>query len=688
MAEEIKLILSADDEGLQASFARARAAVGTYEKRIDQSRQAALRSALGQEEVLKLQAAGHTKQAAALEQEIRLHEEARKLAERAGITEQKAITLLERRAALQRQIAASQGQMPKATPGGRPGLPMADMNISPQTMQAMERTAFLQENLRRQMLATGRSGNMGAMGFLAFSQAVEDAQYGIRGVLNNIPQMVMGFGGSMGVAGAISLAAVAATALYPVLKRLYGAAETERLQKAADAWGTAFKEGMERARGFREETELAGYLAQYSEQAAQAMRDRLNLQDSMIPVIEREVEARERARALVDEIASAEKRLAQARGGASNSGNEARRAELLKRMAEDAGTQQVLLDRASAEAARLNQAAANLRAESAEDVAAKNQEILRLKENLAGAEANAAAAQAELDGGAKLHDKGNAQRNLAFANEAKKNLEATIAILEGERSALLALQESSDAGVKEQLRQLDEKINGHFQEAKAIAEKRKQLQRLQEIERELEKTERDKAKAAALMKGSDRGMEIARQAMEQSVKDAEEKARITRARVGIAGEMQALRLEASGRKEQADALRTELELRASAVDVAKELGVTEQTALQILREKERLTREIANQSERQQRNEARSGIRRASADKLQAGGGRIESRGAGAFLRTDLTRAGGLRNSALEDRNKERAALARPADRAASFYEKQLNLTEEMLKTFQKLGAY
>lgn len=52
-----------------------------------------------------------------------------------------------------------------------------------------------------------------AMGFLQLSQAVEDAQYGMRGILNNIPGMVMSFGGGAGLAGAISLAAVGINAL-------------------------------------------------------------------------------------------------------------------------------------------------------------------------------------------------------------------------------------------------------------------------------------------------------------------------------------------------------------------------------------------------------------------------------------------------------------------------------------------
>jgi hypothetical protein len=60
---------------------------------------------------------------------------------------------------------------------------------------------------------TGRNGNAG-MAMLEFSRLTEDAQYGLRGILNNIPTLVMQLGGTAGLAGALSLAAVAITQLW------------------------------------------------------------------------------------------------------------------------------------------------------------------------------------------------------------------------------------------------------------------------------------------------------------------------------------------------------------------------------------------------------------------------------------------------------------------------------------------
>jgi hypothetical protein len=59
----------------------------------------------------------------------------------------------------------------------------------------------------------GKGGMGGSMALLEFSRAAEDAQYGIKGVLNNIPGLAMALGGGAGLAGAASLAAVAVATL-------------------------------------------------------------------------------------------------------------------------------------------------------------------------------------------------------------------------------------------------------------------------------------------------------------------------------------------------------------------------------------------------------------------------------------------------------------------------------------------
>lgn len=61
--------------------------------------------------------------------------------------------------------------------------------------------------------ATKSIKNMG-QGTLQAAYFFDDLQYGIRGIMNNIPGLVMGFGGGAGLAGAMSLAVLAGATLY------------------------------------------------------------------------------------------------------------------------------------------------------------------------------------------------------------------------------------------------------------------------------------------------------------------------------------------------------------------------------------------------------------------------------------------------------------------------------------------
>lgn len=61
--------------------------------------------------------------------------------------------------------------------------------------------------------ATRSIKNMG-QGALQAAYFFDDLQYGIRGIMNNIPGLVMGFGGGAGLAGAISIAVLVGAKLY------------------------------------------------------------------------------------------------------------------------------------------------------------------------------------------------------------------------------------------------------------------------------------------------------------------------------------------------------------------------------------------------------------------------------------------------------------------------------------------
>ena len=78
-----------------------------------------------------------------------------------------------------------------------------------------------------------KSGNNGAMGLLALSNAVQDVQYGFGGMVNNIPQIITGLGMGMGVAGAVQIAAVGIQFLLKNVD-LFGEKAKEAARDAAD----------------------------------------------------------------------------------------------------------------------------------------------------------------------------------------------------------------------------------------------------------------------------------------------------------------------------------------------------------------------------------------------------------------------------------------------------------------------
>jgi len=84
---------------------------------------------------------------------------------------------------------------------------------------SLEKTAGSGRQMATAQGKNAKSTKNAGLAALEFSRAVEDAQYGMRGVLNNIPQLVQFMGGGAGLAGAISLAAVGLTQLVEAMSR-------------------------------------------------------------------------------------------------------------------------------------------------------------------------------------------------------------------------------------------------------------------------------------------------------------------------------------------------------------------------------------------------------------------------------------------------------------------------------------
>jgi hypothetical protein len=134
---------------------------------------------------------------------------------------------------------------------------------------------------------------------LMFSQGLEDAQYGVRGVLNNIPGLVMALGGTAGLAGAISIAAVGLAQLDGLftssatkakdLKEKIGeiaanaaTLETERFEKLATGIDTAADAAAALRQNFNEtETASANLAAAGVDHAAKMATAQRNIADAL-----------------------------------------------------------------------------------------------------------------------------------------------------------------------------------------------------------------------------------------------------------------------------------------------------------------------------------------------------------------------------------------------------------------------
>jgi hypothetical protein len=149
------------------------------------------------------------------------------------------------------------------------------------------------------------------------------------------------------------------------------------------------------------------------------------------------------------------------------------------------------------------------------------------------------------------------------------------------------------------------------------------------------------------------------------------------AKADFAAETEALRLELQGRKDLADALREEVAMRAESVRMAEAMGISEAEALGLLREQARLRRQISEQETR--RPGGRSTIR-GRVDGVQGASG-VEGAMGG------LSRRPGLREDILRRRGDARMRESAGRENAARFWERQLDLQEQLVKKFSMLGA-
>lgn len=127
-------------------------------------------------------------------------------------------------------------------------------------------------------------------GMLQLAYFMDDVQYGIKGILNNIPGLVIGFGGGAGLAGALSLATLAGAKLYEWLSSTEEKSVdlTKKLEEEREAFKKLKEEVGEISRQNNNEQILraaidsAKKIADYRKEEANALKYSLDYRKELI----------------------------------------------------------------------------------------------------------------------------------------------------------------------------------------------------------------------------------------------------------------------------------------------------------------------------------------------------------------------------------------------------------------------
>lgn len=168
--------------------------------------------------------------------------------------------------------------------------------------QAAEKSRALNQSTQQldkgSQQATRSVKNMG-QGALQAAYFFDDLQYGIRGIMNNIPGLVMGFGGGAGLAGAMSLAVLAGAKLYEWMGNTE--AKSKELAKAIEQQNEAIAKSQEAIASFNNEetlqksndftAKIAGNRKEEAQALKESVRDQQRLLDLQSKVLDNQDQA-------------------------------------------------------------------------------------------------------------------------------------------------------------------------------------------------------------------------------------------------------------------------------------------------------------------------------------------------------------------------------------------------------------
>jgi hypothetical protein len=652
-----------------------------------------LQRSIAEVRALKLEASGHAEAAAAARQKIAIAEEAHRLAKQTGTTEARAMAIVKTRIQLENQLAAAKARAASigATgPGGRVALPEL-----PLTTAEMNRAFVATERVNHSLRSLHKSGKAGGLGFLAVSQAVEDAQYGLKGVLNNIPQAVLGFGGSAGLAGAFSLAAVAAYSFYRAVQSFSGLDDAikyaERSRKATDAFTEALLKNKQAFEDRQAQAARGSLIASIGEQES-LRRDRLlSVDESSEAEFQKQARALERVRQARDELmaarssgpnadpaeairarfanaeADAAENLARAQRRLTDTGKEWQRVwqglretggDLFNKAAKaaaEAEKLQFLMDGREQELAAMRADAEGLNASGPAFKLAQTQ--IREKEKAIASlvrqmDEQRAKEKAYNDEIAKNKAAGQASiqtlnARIAAAKEEievqRERIRLNRELAKAEADRIKAESTASRKRFSEELELLRAKLAGDQAAMDAIDRRRRIEEEITRLMKEQVGLTREQAAAAATQKAD----------LEDQLRNTKEKGQQRSVFIQAQQEIQVLRLRAAGREKQAKALEQEFQARAEALRLAKEANITEAEAIKMVRERQKLENAISQGAEKHSKRARNLGslIRKNGSTELFHGPSKIPSaQGINAAGGRRIDAAGGRRIDAAGGR--------------------------------------
>lgn len=688
MNETIKTIITADGSAHAAAFRAAAETVNGYYAKERAAASKAVDTVQAQIAALRMQAGGYENLANSMRASQALQEQAARMAASGAITEQKALGLLRERQRLEQNIATQRARSARIAspreiglPGGQNALPP----LTPVMLRQIDRTTATQREMRRQMYQTKKATDRGAMGFLALTQAVEDAQYGMQGVINNIPQMVMGFGGTTGLAGTLSLAAVGGYAAYKAMYRLAADPKitdwADRQAAGQKAYNSELERGKEEIRRYAMEERVAADIAERRQVENRNIEKTLELDRYRLQILDGERERLERIRKAQDMILESRVKAGLLSvGGASEFANRLEQ----RRAMDDIASSQANINKLSAEHSRIwGNIGSNL-TRYQQDRGKIGENLEKDMQSLAWMTAEKARLQTMLENPEKaLPGEINRMRfELEDLNKLIAKTEEQLRLNEEKQKLMDEMIIKTRQEGDESKRIILEKIDS---EKKRIAMLKEQLA-LQEMLRKNQESSQAAEYFKAWQNAKAKSAETATlsredgRALQEAAKmDPSQKS----ARAAYVEEVMILQQILLGNRQKAKLAEDHLNLQQQAVDKAKEWNVSQQLALQLLRQKKALTEQVEGYSKGlPQRAEARAMARQEAREERKRAARALNDRENP--LRPEL-----LRSKEEERRNRglrDRMIQQQRGDKPKPIEERQITLIEEIAGALKRLG--